>query len=80
MPKSARYHIDRANSIVFIPQKRLPLQPVSSERNDDSSRMKQAVVATFLRLKTILYIYIYIYIVYMSIYILIKRRKIKNVN
>ncbi len=55
MPKSARYHIDRANSIVFT-SKRLPLQPVSSERNhqvaqvaDDSSRMKQAVVATFLR-------------------------------
>ncbi len=45
MPKSARYHIDRANSIVFT-SKRLPLQPVSSERNhhDDSSRMKQAVV------------------------------------
>ncbi len=33
MPKSARYHIDRANSIVFT-SKRLPLQPVSSERND----------------------------------------------
>ncbi len=32
MPKSARYHIDRANSIVFT-SKRLPLQPVSSERN-----------------------------------------------
>ena len=32
MPKSARYHIDRANSIVFA-SKRLPLQPVSSERN-----------------------------------------------
>ncbi len=52
MPKSARYHIDRANSIVFT-SKRLPLQPVSSKRNhqvaDDSSRMKQAVVATFLR-------------------------------
>ncbi len=53
MPKSARYHIDRANSIVFT-SKRLPLQPVSSERNhqvapDDSSRMKQAVVATFFR-------------------------------
>ena len=71
MPKSARYRIDRANSIVFT-SKRLPLQPVSSERNetytacfireescfireesseppDDSSRMKQAVVATFLR-------------------------------
>ncbi len=29
---SARYHIDRANSIVFT-SKRLPLQPVSSERN-----------------------------------------------
>ena len=36
MPKSARYHIGRANSIV-------------SEPPDDSSRMKQAVVATFLR-------------------------------
>ena len=32
MPKSARYHIDRANSIVFT-SKRLPLQPVSSEGN-----------------------------------------------
>ena len=32
MPKSARYHIDRANSMVFT-SKRLPLQPVSSERN-----------------------------------------------
>ncbi len=32
MPKSARYHIDRANSIVFT-SKRLPLQPVSSGRN-----------------------------------------------
>ena len=33
MPKSARYHIDsRANRIVFT-SKRLPLQPVSSERN-----------------------------------------------
>ncbi len=32
MPKSARCHIDRANSIVFT-SKRLPLQPVSSERN-----------------------------------------------
>ena len=32
MPKSARYHIGRANSIVFT-SKRLPLQPVSSERN-----------------------------------------------
>ncbi len=32
MPKSARYHVDRANSIVFT-SKRLPLQPVSSERN-----------------------------------------------
>ncbi len=32
MPKSARYHIDRANSIVFT-SKRLPLQPVPSERN-----------------------------------------------
>ena len=32
MPKSARYHIDRANSIVLT-SKRLPLQPVSSERN-----------------------------------------------
>ncbi len=32
MPKSARYHIDRANSIVFT-SKRLPLQPASSERN-----------------------------------------------
>ena len=32
MPKSARYHIDRANSIVFT-SKTLPLQPVSSERN-----------------------------------------------
>ena len=31
MPKSARYHIDRANSTVFT-SKRLPLQPVSSER------------------------------------------------
>ena len=30
--KSAQYHIDRANSIVFT-SKRLPLQPVSSERN-----------------------------------------------
>ena len=32
MPKIARYHIHRANSIVFT-SKRLPLQPVSSERN-----------------------------------------------
>ena len=32
MPKSARYHIDRANTIVFT-SKRLPLHPVSSERN-----------------------------------------------
>ena len=32
MPKSARYHIDRANSIFFT-SKRLPLQPVSSEGN-----------------------------------------------
>ncbi len=32
MPNSARYHIDRANSIVFT-SKRLRLQPVSSERN-----------------------------------------------
>ncbi len=32
MSKSARYHIDRVNSIVFT-SKRLPLQPVSSERN-----------------------------------------------
>ena len=56
MPKSARYHIDRENSIVFTskrlhhylfhPLKRLPLQPVSS---DDSSWMKQVVVATFPR-------------------------------
>ncbi len=36
MPKSARYHIDRANSIVFTSE-RLP------------HRMKQPVVATFLR-------------------------------
>ncbi len=35
MPKSARYHIDRANSIVFT-SKRLPLQPL--EPPDDSSR------------------------------------------
>ncbi len=32
MPKSARYHIDRANSKVFT-SKRLPLQSVSSKRN-----------------------------------------------
>ncbi len=32
MAKSARYHIDRAKSIVFTSE-RLPLQPVSSERN-----------------------------------------------
>ncbi len=32
MPKSARYYIGRANSIVFT-SKRLSLQPVSSERN-----------------------------------------------
>ncbi len=43
MPKSARYHIDRANSIVFT-SKRLPLQPVSSERNHQES-----LVAIFLR-------------------------------
>ncbi len=41
MPKSARYHIDRANSIVFT-SKRLPLQPVSSERNHQVV-VKQAV-------------------------------------
>ncbi len=32
--RSARYHIDRANSIVFT-SKSLPLQPVSSERNHE---------------------------------------------
>ncbi len=31
MPKSARYHIDRANSIAFT-SKRLPLQPVSFKK------------------------------------------------
>ena len=44
MPKSARYHIDRANSIVFT-SKRLPLQPISTERNH---QMKQAVVIIIL--------------------------------
>ncbi len=34
MPKSARYHIDRANSIVFT-SKGLPLHPVSAERLSD---------------------------------------------
>ncbi len=47
MPKSARYHIDRANSIVFT-SKRLPLQPVSSERNHQVVRA--------------IYIYIYTHI------------------
>ncbi len=32
MPRSARYHIDRAKSIVFT-SKRLPLRSVSSERS-----------------------------------------------
>ncbi len=63
MPKSARYHIDRANSIV-LPQKgchyslfhpRGIMIHDSSRMKQavvgvhDSSRMKQAVVATFLR-------------------------------
>ena len=45
MPKSARYHTHKANSIVFT-SKRLPLQPVSSERNHqvaDKFREKNSV-------------------------------------
>ena len=66
--KSAQCHIDRENRIVFT-SKRLPLEPVSLERNHqvapgNSSRTKQAVVATFFEVKTIYIIYIYIYILY----------------
>ncbi len=44
MPKSARYHIDRANSIVFT-SKRLPLQPVSSERNHQVADCHLAIIS-----------------------------------
>ncbi len=43
MPKSARYHIDRANSIVFT-SKRLPLQPVSSERNHQVAHQSHLMI------------------------------------
>ena len=59
-----RYHIDRANSIV-LPQKGCHYslfhpRGIIRMAPDDSSRMKQAVVATFLRK----YIYIYISDIY----------------
>ncbi len=51
MPKSARYHIDRANSIVFT-SKRLPLQPVSSERNHQVADKFRKVSCLMLRSET----------------------------
>ena len=61
MPKSARYHIDRANSIVFT-SKRLPQQPVSSERNHQERNHETGCCGNLFEVKTIIYIYIYIYI------------------